>query len=120
MFIKIPKGNLPDVLHTSPETRAANALLWASDWYKVVEDMHHCASYCMKDELADLLGDGLQFCELNNFNLKDSERLAWAGIIFDVKNCQMGDGGHSATLQVARYLNQCARKMAELMDEVAR
>jgi hypothetical protein len=75
--------NYDDLEGTTPETRKRHAGLWQEDWYKLLEDMHHCAQFIMRDEIADLLSDGLIIL---GEKLTAAERQEWERIIDAVKS----------------------------------
>jgi hypothetical protein len=110
--------NIKDIEKTQPETRAAHAELWNQDWYKVVEDMKHCAMFCMIEELTDLLTDGLEIVGGNTGVLSDTDRAEWQSIIADVKACPMGHDAVGATRIMFHLSRQCKRMMA-LMERIA-
>jgi hypothetical protein len=103
---------------TSAETRARKAELWNQDWYKVVEDMKHCAMFCMRDELAGLLSDGLMVVgESCRVSVTPEQKKVWANIIAVVKSCPMGPTHSDATFTMV-HLSKAAKAMAALMDAV--
>jgi hypothetical protein len=115
------KGNLSlkDLEKTSGETRTAAASNWESNWYKVTEDLHHCATFILIDEIVDLLTDGLNFVR-TNAPLSDTAEAEWTHIIEAVKACPLGNKGVAACQASQKYLLQQCERMVVLMDEVTR
>ena len=112
--------NLSDFEKTSAETRARHAALWNEDVYKVVEDMHHCAKFIMRDELADLLSDGLVAMrdELTESQAQEWELIIEAIKLVEIDHTLSPEQSFRAYPKIQAALMAQSEHMVRLLDRI--
>lgn len=108
--------NSQDLEKTTDETRAKHAARWKNyrEWPKIIEDMVHCSSFVMRDELTDLLSDGLVIIDKKGDLAPDLKR-QWEAIIEEVKAVPKAETP-AGIRQTSATLMECSQKMAHVMQ----
>ena len=108
--------NYQDLEQTTAKTRAKHAARWKNcrDWPKVIDDMIHCASFNMRDELVDLLSDSLVIVDTKGTLAPDLKK-EWEAVIVEAKSVPKASDSVGSIQRTKAALMRCGKKMAHVM-----